>query len=154
MSGSITSASRAEPNLTPILDMVFQLITFFVLVLNFKNAEIDLSLRLPVVGSARPVETHTSDLLVLNVDKEGSLKVYNNEVKDVAGYIKNEAQASRLAARRLNPKLKESDDLPTMVVVRADKEIPFKLFNRVIASCQENGFRSFSLKALNRQEEP
>ena len=27
---------KAEPNLTPILDMVFQLITFFMLVINFK----------------------------------------------------------------------------------------------------------------------
>jgi biopolymer transport protein ExbD len=154
MSGSITSANRVEPNLTPILDMVFQLITFFVLVLNFKSAEIDLSLRLPVVGSARPIETHTSDLLVLNVDKEGSLKVYNTAVKDVESYIKNEAQASRLAARRINPKLKEDDELPTMVVVRADKTIPFKLLNNVFTSCQKYGFRSFSLKALNRQEEP
>jgi biopolymer transport protein ExbD len=152
MSGSL-STHQAEPNLTPILDMVFQLITFFVLVLNLKSAEIDLSLRLPVVGSARPVETHSSDLLVLNVDKKGTLKVYNTVVKDVEGYIKNEAQASRLAARRINPKLKEGDELSTMVVVRADKTIPFKLLNHVIVSCQENGFRSFSLKALNRQEE-
>lgn len=153
MSGSRTSATHAEPNLTPILDMVFQLITFFVLVMNFKSAEIDASLRLPVVGSAMPVETRTSDLLVLNIDKEGSLKVYNDVVKDIPNYIKNEAQASRLAARRVNSKIKDDDELPTMVVVRADKEIPFKLLNRVITCCQENGFRSFSLKALNREQE-
>ena len=63
---------KAEPNLTPILDMVFQLITFFMLVINFKSAELDLSLKLPVVGSARPVETTASaGLLVLNIDKHG-----------------------------------------------------------------------------------
>ncbi len=38
-----------EPDLTPILDMVFQLITFFKLVCNFKAAAMDLSLSLPVV---------------------------------------------------------------------------------------------------------
>jgi feruloyl esterase len=42
-----------EPNLTPILDMVFQLITFFMLVINFQAAAVDMSLKLPVVGSAR-----------------------------------------------------------------------------------------------------
>ena len=47
----------AQPNLTPLLDMVFQLITFFMLVINFKDASLDLSLKLPVVGSARPVDT-------------------------------------------------------------------------------------------------
>ena len=49
--------TEGAPNLTPILDMVFQLITFFMLVINFKAGQMDLSLKLPVVGSARPVDT-------------------------------------------------------------------------------------------------
>ena len=53
MSGSVSSEITAAPNLTPLLDMVFQLITFFMLVINFKSAELDLALKLPVVGSAR-----------------------------------------------------------------------------------------------------
>ncbi len=56
MSGSLDSAANAEPNLTPMLDMVFQLVTFFMLVINFKTAAMDLDLKLPVVGSARMVE--------------------------------------------------------------------------------------------------
>ncbi len=152
MSGSLSSENRAEPNLTPLLDMVFQLITFFMLVINFKTAALDLNLRLPVVGSARPVEMQSGDLLVLNIDKEGTLKVYNNPIKDIPTYIANEAQASLLAARRVNPKFEAGADLPTTVVVRADKETPFKLLNKVISSCQENGFRNFSLKVLNRKE--
>ena len=56
MSGSVPGGGvKAEPNLTPILDMVFQLITFFMLVLNFKAAELDLSLQLPVITSAKPL---------------------------------------------------------------------------------------------------
>jgi biopolymer transport protein ExbD len=156
MSGTLSSENRAEPNLTPLLDMVFQLITFFMLVINFKTAALDLNLRLPVVGSARPVESLPGDLLVLNIDKEGTLKVYNNPIKDkdIPAYIANEAQASLLAARRNNPKIQSGDDLPTTVVVRADKETPFHLLNRVISSCQVNGYRNFSLKALNRKQEP
>ena len=77
MSGQLSQEVKAEPNLTPMLDMVFQLITFFMLVINFKSAEMDLSLKLPVVGSARPVETKGQrDLLVLNIDKTGNLKIY------------------------------------------------------------------------------
>ena len=45
MSASMSHSSSAEPNLTPILDMVFQLITFFMLVINFKTAAMDLDLR-------------------------------------------------------------------------------------------------------------
>ncbi len=63
------AAEKAEPNLTPILDMVFQLITFFMLVLNFKAAELDLSLRLPFSGSAKPLPPDAQvKMLVLNVE--------------------------------------------------------------------------------------
>ncbi len=69
MSGSVPGGGvKSEPNLTPILDMVFQLITFFMLVINFKSAELDLSLQLPVLGSAKPLpEGANLKLLVLNV---------------------------------------------------------------------------------------
>jgi biopolymer transport protein ExbD len=70
MSGSVGSASQAEPNLTPILDMVFQLITFFMLVLNFKAAELDLTLQLPVLDSAKPLpEGAKFRMIVLNVQQ-------------------------------------------------------------------------------------
>src|SRR5881396_1237849 len=97
------SPDSAEPNLTPILDMVFQLITFFMLVINFKSASMDLTLKLPVIGSARPVDTKgQEDLLTLNIDSRGDLKVYGQR-KEIDSYIAGEAQASLLAARRTNP---------------------------------------------------
>jgi biopolymer transport protein ExbD len=150
----VRSDERHEPNLTPILDMVFQLITFFMLVINFKTASMDMSLKLPAVGSARPLEGKGQDLLVLNIDRDGILRVYGNEIRDIPSYIKNEAQASLLSARRFNPELQDGDDLPSTVVIRADRDTPFRLLYRIVANCQEHGFRNFSLKALNRKEEP
>src|SRR3954454_8339429 len=77
MSASMSSEMSAEPNLTPLLDVVFQLITFFMLVINFSNENYDQRVRLPVAGSARPVEgddkSAMEDRLVLNVDREGHL---------------------------------------------------------------------------------
>ncbi len=151
MSGSMSHAASAEPNLTPILDMVFQLITFFMLVINFKSASMDLDLKLPVVGSARPVEHEGEDLLVLNINSEGKLKVYGQLIANVDGYIRQEAQASLLAVRKTNPNVK-ADDLPSIVVVRADKSTPFKMLNQVITTCQAHGFRNFALKAMNKAE--
>jgi biopolymer transport protein ExbD len=143
---------KAEPNLTPILDMVFQLITFFMLVINFKSAEMDLSIRLPVVGSARPVETHGQrGLLVLNIDQNGNLKNYGGIVQNVESYIAREAYASRLAAH-INADDKEAaQDLPTTIVIRADRATSFKMINRVIKACQDNGFLKFTLKAMNKE---
>jgi len=146
--------ASAEPNLTPILDMVFQLITFFMLVVNAKSAVIDVKVKLPVIGSARPVDTEGRiDLMVLNVNAAGQMTVYNVE-RDVESYIAGEAQAALLAARRKNAKLQPGDELPTTVVIRADRATPFSKLNRIIETCQRNGFRSFALLARNKEESP
>jgi biopolymer transport protein ExbD len=154
MSGTLSDKANAEPNLTPILDMVFQLITFFMLVINFKAAALDLDLKLPVVGSAMPVDTKgQTDLLILNINSQGQLRVYGEIREDIRGYITQEAQASVLVAKKENPKIKLGDELPSTVVVRADKGTPFDLLNDVIVICQENGYRNFALKAMNKAEE-
>ena len=151
MSASMSHESSAEPNLTPMLDMVFQLVTFFMLVINFKSASMDLSLKLPVVGSARPVDTQgKEDLLVLNVDSDGNLNVYGQK-KDIASYLKGEAQASALSHRANVKDFKIGDELQTTIVIRADKSTPFYLLNRVIKTAQDNGFRKFALRAMNKE---
>jgi biopolymer transport protein ExbD len=55
-----------------------------------------------------------------------------------------------LAARAKNPKMQLGEDLPTMVVIRADKATPFGKLNKVIVACQKNGYRKFAMKALGR----
>src|SRR6188472_1618960 len=123
------SHQSAEPNLTPLLDMVFQLITFFMLVINFKSASLEQAVQLPVVGSAMPIDTQGHDeLLVLNVNVEGKLLVYGVE-RDVEQYIAGEAQSSLAAARRVRPELKAGEELPAIVVIRADRRAPFTLVN-------------------------
>ena len=153
MSGSTSREVKAEPNLTPMLDMVFQLVTFFMLVINFKSAALDLSLKLPVVGSARPVDSKgQEELLVLNIDNLGTVNVYGVKKRDreIESYIAGEAQATLLTARQKQPDIKAGDELPTTVVIRADKNTPFKLLNRVIKACQDSGFRKFALKGMNK----
>src|SRR5262249_55375064 len=94
MSASPHASEQAEPNLTPILDMVFQLITFFMLVINFQSAALDMSLKLPVVGSARPVEGQSEELMVLNVNNKGQLRVTGQTV-EAEGFLAKEAAFAR-----------------------------------------------------------
>ena len=144
--------SDGKPNLTPMLDMVFQLVTFFMLVINFKSASLDLNLKLPVVGSAGPVDSKGQEsLLILNIDNQGNLSVYGR-AQPIKEYIAREAMASLMDAKRTQPDIQFGQDLPTTVVIRADRTTPFKLLNNVIRECQANGFRKFALKAINKEE--
>lgn len=147
------SSEDGNPDLTAMLDMVFQLVTFFMLVINFKAASMDLDLKLPVVGSARPVDTKgAKELLVLNVNAKGELKIFGMVKKDIDNYIAGEAVASRLAAKKKNSDFKDDDELPDKVVVRADRATKFKMLNRVIKACQDNGYRNFAMKAMDKDE--
>jgi biopolymer transport protein ExbD len=153
MSRTMTGATKCEINLTPILDMVFQLITFFMLVINFKSAELDMKLRLPVVGSARPVHG-AGKLLVLNIrseEKTPCLSLYGRLIPegDIKSYLLGEQQASLMAAKFTLDDIHEGGkELPDVVVIRADETAPFGHVNYVITTCQELGYRKFALKAL------
>ena len=144
------NSDRAEPNLTPLLDMVFQLITFFMLVINFKGASLDLSLKLPVLGSARPLErTGKQEPMLLNIDVDGKVKAYGLTV-DIEQHVASEA---RLLKADLKMSGHESDGyLPVTVVIRADRSTPFRLVNHVLTVCQNNGYQQFSLSAMTREE--
>ena len=148
MSESLDS-SEGKPNLTPMLDMVFQLVTFFMLVMNFKAASMDLTLKLPVIGSAQPADARgQGSVLVLNINADGQLVVYG-EKQDADKYIANEASAAYYVAKVDKPDLKYGDELPVTIVLRADKDIPFHLLNHLVQLCQRNGFRKFQYRAMN-----
>jgi biopolymer transport protein ExbD len=154
MSASVHSGERAEPNLVPILDMVFQLITFFMLVINFKQQDVDMSLKLPVVGSSRPVDTKgQGELLILNINPLGQVVVQGHVQHDVAKFISTEAQLlARRAEDSKSPDAKPGEN-PVTVVIRADKTTTFGLLNQVVQICQAQGYRKFDFMVLRQAAE-
>ncbi len=136
----------ADPDLTPLLDMVFQLITFFMLVINFKAQALDTTLQLPVLGSARPLEWKGDrEPLMLNVDTEGRVRVYNAFVS-AEKYIADNATELKAKLRASGEPVPK--ELPVPVILRADKGTKFHLVNHVIKLCQDNGYVQFSLSAM------
>jgi biopolymer transport protein ExbD len=165
MAGSVAGRIKAEPNLTPILDMVFQLITFFVLIFNCKNAEMAAGVDLPVLPSAGPQKPNDNDrIIVFNCkfadpkpgDPEtartarqpqivyGGAAYTEDKLADlVAGFVNSSLQADGLTLEEIHTGGKE---LPDIVAIRADVDIPFGVVNAVIHACQEGGYRQFAFK--------
>jgi biopolymer transport protein ExbD len=152
VAGPVTAEVRAEPNLTPLLDVVFQLITFFMMVINFSQDNYDQRVRLPVAGSARPADASKSveDRLTLNIDRDGKL-LFNGEALGTEQALQEIARQARLV--KLNAQISgiklKADELPTTIVIRADQATPYQQFFRLVSACQANGFRKFALKAMN-----
>src|SRR5215468_5358128 len=79
MHGASTNEIKAEPNLVPLLDLVFQLIMFFMVCVNFVSQQVNEDIKLPVAQSARPMDKTEVDVLFLNVDQSGKLIVPGRE---------------------------------------------------------------------------
>jgi len=142
MSGSVHAGDRAEPNLTPILDMVFQLITFFMLVISFKATDFDKALVLPVVGSAAPADADaTGEYLILNLRSGGKLFVQGKEEPNIEGFLNFEAQ-------KLKKQLKPDSDQYVTVVIRADRSLRCEFLMRVINACKRSGLDRFDFMVL------
>ncbi len=154
MSASLGNDLRAEPNLTPLLDVVFQLITFFMLVINFSQDNFDSRIKLPVAGSARPQDDAArlaEERLVLNVDSQGHLLFNGRSLStdEAIRTIKLEAQIARANIRALKGNVAPNVELPARVVIRADRDTPFSALFSLINTCQTNGYQKFDLKAMN-----
>lgn len=153
MSSSVGGDLKAEPNLTPLLDVVFQLITFFMLVINFSQDNFDSRVKLPIAGSARPQDDATKvaeERLVLNVDSRGYL-LFNGQTlsfDQAASKIKLEAQIARANLKAVKATTGPNQELPVRVVIRADRDTPFAKLFGLIGTCQANGYQKFDLKAM------
>src|SRR5438270_428956 len=74
-----SEGSIAEPNLTPLLDVVLQLLMFFMMCVNFVTEQVNEDIKLPFAQSARPMDKGEQDVLFLNIDDHGQLLVLGKE---------------------------------------------------------------------------
>ena len=142
MSGS-HSADKAEPNMTPILDMVFQLITFFMLVISFKESDFDKNLNLPVVGAATPAEEDTTvEDFVLNLRAGDRLFHGGKEQPNIEGFISIESRRMRSVLEQ------DGANKEVTVVIRGDKSLKANFMLRVIDACKSAGLQRFDFMVL------
>ncbi len=147
----IRSGDSFELNLTPLLDVVLQLITFFMMLIHF-GAKIEgatAAIRLPTTPAALPGGELGLDRLVVGIDAKGRL-IAATEAFDAAtsGPWWVEQAKKRQAGQSTLDRFRPADppgELPTLVVVRADKEVSFGVVRGLLTAAQEAGFARFSL---------
>ncbi|OWK43156.1 ExbD/TolR family protein [Fimbriiglobus ruber] len=147
-----SSHEKCEPNLTPLLDMVLQLIMFFMLCANFVNEQVVKTIELPNALATKPVEKTTQDYLILNVNKQGTTLVANEALDGpakVQRYMQNQFEIDKAkAAQRGKAKEWEAGKGRSLIILRADKECHFKQVNDVMAACRRAGYTDIQLRAI------
>jgi len=109
-------------DLTPMIDVVFLLIIFFMVATQFSEMERDIELELPEVASATALSTAPKQHVV-TVGDQGRVTLDSNEVS------LPELTSKLSAAQRKYPKLS--------VVIRGDASCAFQHVAATLAACKE-----------------
>jgi biopolymer transport protein ExbD len=143
-----------NPNLTPLLDVVLQLITFFMMLVHF-GTQLEgtaKGVRLPVAPAALPGSDLTIDRLGVAMDAKGRLLVAGEALDEGAAsaWWAAQAKARRAGLETLGEPAAGDDLLPTVVILRADRAASYGAVRRTLAEAQDKGFAHFSLVVLRR----
>jgi biopolymer transport protein ExbD len=147
------TSSVLNPNLTPLLDVVLQLITFFMMLVHFgtRLEGATIAVRLPLAPAALPGTDLTFDRVEVAINAQGQLLVAGHtlEAGAAAAWWADQAKMRRAGLETLGESAAASaDDLPTVVIVRADQASSYGAVRRTLVEAQDKGFAHFSLVVL------
>ncbi len=169
MSGP-SGPDRCEPNLTPMLDMVLQLVMFFMLCANFIAEETNALVKLPDASAARALDKTQDRTVFINLtypgpDKHGNLQpetlTFNGGTRktacsnasqlgdELAAQMKlDEARAQRTEKGKTEWAAGKGRSL---VILRADLRHDYKKINEILAAARGAGYTDIQLRAIQKK---
>jgi biopolymer transport protein ExbD len=142
----VSESDTVEPNLIPLLDLVLQMVMFFIMVANFAAQQVTADVMLPQASSARPPDPGMTEVLYLNINEKGMLLVPGREpmtsLSEIKYYLLSEYQTAKRAAESQGHK-----DVNTVVIIRGHKNSDFKPVFEVLREAKAAGFKKWQLRA-------
>ena len=127
--------------MTPMIDIVFQLIAFFMVLINFTETVVDARVVLPRSELAKPPDQQIKPQLTIQMTVNG-LAIVHGETFDP----KNELPG--ILQREIRVLGREgSSPVATTIILRAHKEGATGKVQEIIEACQNKGFEKFRLRA-------
>lgn len=127
-------------NLTPMIDMVFNLLIFFLVASQFAEEERELDVLLPTASEARPLISKPREMFV-NIDREGRYVVERRVVtlNEVEGFLRQ--------AVTDNPGNQS-------LYIRADRRVPFDYVVAVMNLSNKVGIRDYQVTTADAPAAP
>lgn len=134
-----------EGDLTPMIDMTFQLIAFFMLLINFSKVDRAEEISLPVSELAVPPDGSIEYKMILNLEPGGNVIFAGQRIDniDVMGPILNQEVSN---AQRENV-----DAGDVAVIIRSHADSPTGLVQKLISKCQDSDLESFILRVKDSE---
>jgi biopolymer transport protein ExbD len=120
------SESSASIDLTPIIDMVFLLLIFFLVATTFHQTEREMQIALPYASSAGPISAALREIII-NVNDEGRIIVN--------GAFMSAEELATLIARAVG------DNPEQKVTVRGDRGTAYGNVVQVLDICKNAGIQ-------------
>lgn len=130
------STSIVAIDLTPIIDMVFLLLIFFLVATTFQQTEREMKIALPAASSAGPISAALRELIV-NVDDAGRIFVAGRNIEP------EQLHVMVREAVTANPQQK--------VTVRGDRNTAYAHIIAVLDICKGNGIQEPYLDTVIRE---
>jgi biopolymer transport protein ExbD len=153
-----------EPDLTPLLDLVLQLVMFFMLVVHFESEQRNEKVQLPKAGIAKGLVKNDKDRIlfinilpqkneqtgevsrttaIITVFEGTSMKEYTNQVQ-LRDYLTTEIQKDEKAA---GTSVWANGKGRSVVVLRADKDCTFRHVYDTMSTVRTVGYSEVQLRA-------
>lgn len=129
-----------EADLTPMIDMVFQLIAFFMVLINFSQTEANDKVKLPSSELVKPPEAPLDFPIVIHVGADSQIYVGGDTytVETLATRFNSE-----LAVLKLQKDLTVAD---ASVIIRAHRDVPAGEVQEIIRVAQDQNLVNFALR--------
>ncbi len=132
------NAAIGSLTITPLIDVVFLLLIFFLVASRFSEEERQLDLNLPTVSEALSATAPVNEIII-NIDAEGQYFI--------DGQFRQVEQVEQILNRAKN-----NNPLSQSVVIRADKTTDWDFVITAMNLCKKVGIEDFSATTDNPEQ--
>jgi len=139
-------ASTMSPDMTPMIDVTFQLIIFFMVISEFNRMQQDAVLTLPVAVQAFVEENPNKHRLIINVERDGLVKVYGQVFNQEQ--LRKHLTLQRKILKAIETEARAQGLVQTApIVLRADRLCKFQNIRGIMRVVQDVGFEKLQFAA-------
>jgi biopolymer transport protein ExbD len=136
LNGSTDTYSLSE-SLTPLVDIIFLLVIFFLVSSTFDKSEQNLGIDLPST-KGKGVEGRKADKWLITIDLKG--QIYFKEKVSTLEQIETQLKSNRAKKKDIN------------VIIKADKKAPFGIAAQLVGLCNQYNYKKLAIQTINAEK--